>query len=105
MGFKRSNEASFEQTVEDMAALFGWHLYHTRDSRGSKAGFPDLVMTKKGRLVFAELKQVGKKPTAAQWVWLKLLGLVETATGGIVLVRWWTPEDWPEIERVLGIEQ
>lgn len=102
MGIKPANEAGFQETFEQTAELLGWHLYHTRDSRGSRAGFPDLVLTRKGRLVFAELKQVGKKPTPAQWVWLSLLGLVETATGGIVLVRWWTPDDWPEIESVLG---
>ena len=59
-------------------------------------GFPDLVLARQGRLIFAELKREGRKPTPPQQGWLEVL-----ATCAGVEVYLWTPADWGEIVRIL----
>lgn len=98
MGTGRLTEAEFQDQVTQYATLFGWDWYHTRDSRHSPDGFPDLVMAKPGRrVVYAELKAEDGRPTARQLYWLDLLGKAEGAE-----VYLWRPSDWKVIERVLG---
>ena len=91
------NERDFLQQVKDLARLCGWRVYHTLDSRGSDPGFPDLVLVRRGQLVFAELKTDSGKPTAAQTAWLADLGRVHG-----VDVHLWRPSDWPQIEAMLA---
>lgn len=83
--------------VVDTARAYGWLIYHTHDSRRSEAGFPDLVMTKQGRLLFVELKSERGRVSAAQWKWLRALRDVELAlrgtASGIVGVAIWGPSD------------
>jgi len=55
-------------------------------------GFPDLVLARKGEVVFAELKSAKGKVTAEQRSWLNALG------GGYL----WRPADWSEIQEVLA---
>lgn len=81
-----------------LAKLRGWVWYHTHDSRRSPAGFPDLVLVRGRRLVFAELKREGEKPTAEQQRWLDAL-----AATGAVEAYLWRPSDWEEIEQTLGV--
>jgi VRR-NUC domain len=50
------SEKQFQAQVVELARLGGWLLYHTHDFRRSAPGFPDLVMVRPPRLVFAELK-------------------------------------------------
>jgi hypothetical protein len=83
------------QTVIDLAKLRGWLVYHTLNSRGSAAGFPDLVLARDGDVVFAEVKIGNNKPTKAQQIWLDAL---PTNLIGVYL---WTPDDWSEIEERL----
>ena len=78
------------------ARLEGWRVYHTFDSRHSEPGFPDLTMTKDGRLVFAELKVAGGRLSAEQKVW----GGALQACFGCEYYAWY-PSDWPLIVRVL----
>ena len=88
-----------------------WRIYHTRYSKGSHAGFPDLVMVRPPRLVFVELKTDSprSKPTRAQEDWLDDLHLVASLAGradpegtcGIIGVYVWRPADRPDIERIL----
>lgn len=92
MGIPRQSEKAFMATVVAYARLHGWLVYHTRDSRGSAEGYPDLTFARNGVVVFAELKLEGKMPTAEQWKWL----------GALPHSHLWTPSSWPEIERVLG---
>ena len=92
-------EKDFLQAVREYARLMGWTDYHTWHSLHSPAGFPDLVLVRPPRIVFAELKVGRNRPTPAQQHWLNLLGACPA-----VEVYLWTPEDWNEIERVLRRE-
>jgi hypothetical protein len=42
--------------LRDVARAFGWRRYHTFLSKHSPAGFPDEVLVRPPRLIFAELK-------------------------------------------------
>lgn len=85
------------QQVVTLARICGWATYHTRDSRRSDEGFPDLVLVHPTRrvVVVAELKVGKNQPTGAQRAWLQML-----AAAGVEAYRWW-PTDWSEIEQVL----
>ena len=90
-------EASLLARVRRLAERSGWLVYHTHDSRRSPEGFPDVVLTKPGRLIFAELKSRIGKPTAEQARWLAVLA--RSIPG--VETYLWRPGDWDEIERLL----
>jgi len=53
-----SSEVEFTRWVRTQATEgYGWMVYHSYASRRSDgAGFPDLVMVRGGRVIFAELK-------------------------------------------------
>jgi hypothetical protein len=89
-------EAELQANVLELAGLHGWLGYHTHDSRRSAAGFPDLVLVRGDRLVFAELKREGRYPTPAQRTWLAALGAVTKIDAQL-----WRPGDWPAIEQAL----
>ena len=77
----KQTEAQFQAVVIEYAELHGWRVYHTHDSRRSQAGFPDLTMVRaEPRLIFAELKSEGGKPTDEQTAWL--LDLDRSGRGG-----------------------
>lgn len=91
-------EAAFQKLVLDAARLFGWLWYHTRDSRGSAAGFPDLTLVRKGRVLFVELKTASGRLRAEQIVWAERLA----AVGGGVEHHVWRPTTaWETIQEVL----
>lgn len=90
------SEAAWQSRVVDYAALRGWLTYHTKDSRRSAPGFPDLVMVRAGVLLLAELKTETGRPTADQRRWLAALSAVPGVT-----VRLWRPSHWPDVEAVL----
>lgn len=92
----QQTEAEFQASVLQLAHAARWEHYHTYDSRKSVAGFPDLVLVRSTRCIFAELKASGKKPTESQLHWLHTLA----ATGNEVYV--WSPDDWDDIEMVLA---
>ena len=93
-------EAQFTAAVREYAMLCGWRYYHTHDSRRSDPGFPDCVLVRGERLIFAELKldKARSKPTEAQEAWLTALALLPTPW---VRVCVWRPSDWPSIEEML----
>ena len=99
----RESEGDFETWFKDAAQLAGWQVYHTRDSRGSDEGFPDWVLWKPGRLIFAELKDDKRQPTPKQRAWLEGLQTVADVPGSPVEVYLWRPADRTAIERVLGL--
>ena len=82
-------EKQFQEAVTAFARLTGWRVYHTRDSRGSEAGFPDLVMVRGPRIRFVELKSGRGHVTPEQDQWLALLEDVEYMEVGV-----WRPSDW-----------
>ena len=88
------NEKLFQGLVTEYAGLNGWATYHTRDSRGSDPGFPDLVLVR-DRVIFAELKAARGRVTNDQRAWAAAL----EAAGAVYYL--WRPADWPEIETVL----
>jgi hypothetical protein len=94
------NEREWQSAVVEFALLHGWLYYHTLDSRGSAAGFPDLVLVRAGRLLFVELKTTQGKLTPAQSLWLDRLRDVAT-TAGMPEVYLWRPADWPTVMETL----
>ena len=98
-------EAHFMDQVTDLAALFGWDWAHFRPAqtlRGWRTpvsgplgkGFPDLVLVRGSRLLFAELKRDGAKLTFDQ---ARIHALLLPAADCYV----WRPQDWDFIETVL----
>lgn len=66
-------EEELLQNIRKSASLLGWLTYHTRDSRRSDSGFPDLVLTHSGRIEFWELKVRKRQLTLSQLAWKEAL--------------------------------
>jgi hypothetical protein len=96
---EQMSETDLQGKIRRLARLRGFSLiYHTRDSRRSDVGFPDLVMIKGRRLLFAELKkQKGSRTTPEQLEWLSALTYVGVET------YLWKPSDLIDgtIDRIL----
>lgn len=125
-----SSETDFIDTVIELAQQAGWHVAHFRPARTADGGwvtamkgdpgFPDLVMAKKGSVIFAELKSKNGRPSAVQRSWLAALTdtdgnvwngehVAAIASGSehfpqLFSVYLWRPADMPEIRRVLGVD-
>lgn len=69
-------ETQWRQQVLTWAEREGWLRYFTFDSRHSIAGFPDLVLCRPPRLIFAELKTQRGGLTPAQLAWIAALKCV-----------------------------
>jgi len=59
-------EAELQAAILDCATANGWWSYHTRNSRGSNAGWPDLVMLRAPEAIFVELKREDGRVTPEQ---------------------------------------
>jgi hypothetical protein len=106
-------EKDFESSFRQAFELLGWLGYHTHNSRRSTAGFPDWVLVRQPRIVFAELKTDTGKVSDDQQAWLDELAHVETQARGllrqlgltaarpVVEVHVWRPRDWPTLCEVL----
>lgn len=90
------SEKSFQGAIVEYAKLSGWAVYHTNDSRRSEPGFPDLVLVRGRRLIFAELKNDTGRLRPEQIVWMQLLGLVAKSARHVE-VQLWRPTNWGEI--------
>ena len=90
-------EEAWQRQVLKLARLYHWRYYHTWLSMHSAAGFPDLVLVKGPRLIFAELKRDGEAPTAAQRAWLADLAAVPG-----VEVAVWRPRDAQQVADILA---
>ena len=83
-------EEQFQQQVIDLAKLHGYTLiYHTRNSRGSQAGFLDLVLIseQRGRALFRELKTETGKVSTDQFAWISGMLMAKLDVGV------WRPSD------------
>jgi VRR-NUC domain-containing protein len=89
------SEAEHQDQVLRLARLCGWHHYHTCDSRRSPEGFPDLVLARRPRLLFRELKTESGNVTKAQEFWLNLLRLCGQDA------EVWRPSDFDRIVQEL----
>ena len=94
------SENDFLAAIIELAGLAGWLVYHTYDSRRSQAGFPDLVLARSDKLIFAELKTDKGKVRDAQVTWLDTLGTFANSQTAVE-VYLWRPKDWAGIEKIL----
>lgn len=88
----RLSEKALMANIIELALLTGWIIFHDYDSRLNNPGFPDLVLVRGGRIVFAELKTTKGRVRPMQLVWLQALRLCP-----FVETYLWRPGDWPEI--------
>jgi hypothetical protein len=117
------SEATFQGQVVSLANLYGWRIRH--EPAGGKGGrvdreqvgrgFPDLVLLRPPRLIFAELKTASGRVSVAQQEWLDDLRRVgetierESAHGdyhpgfdGGVEAYLWRPDDLQDIANLLA---
>jgi endogenous inhibitor of DNA gyrase (YacG/DUF329 family) len=101
-------EATLQKAVIDHAHLLRWHVAHFRPARirndrwatpvvADGAGFPDLVLARDDRLIFAELKSQFGVVGPRQKEWLERL------RKGPAEVYVWGPQEWKDgtIESIL----
>ena len=98
------SERDFAKQLQELFKKLGWKYYHVLEQRKyakrTSSGFPDYVLAKNGRVIFAEIKGSTGKVTDAQWEWIKLLS---ENTGIEVYI--WRPDDFEtEIAEVLSRE-
>ena len=102
------SESAFTTAVIELGQLFGWKVAHFRPSRTESgwrtalqgdAGFPDVTLARRGRVIFAELKARNGYLRAEQRAWADAL---QTPLPD-PCVRWylWRPDDLPEIAEIL----
>ena len=89
-------EKGFQAWVVEYAALMGWDVHHQRWSMQSASGWPDLVICRPPRLVFAELKSERGRLTDPQKRWLNQLDHCHAE------VYVWRPSDRQRITVILG---
>lgn len=94
------SETTLQSCVIDYARLRGWLAVHFRPAQNDRGiwrtpiegdpGFPDTVLVRGGRVVFAELKSARGVVGPEQRAWLTALG----TAGPPVEVYQWRPVDW-----------
>ena len=100
-------EAQFQQQIMEYAQLRGWLCAHFRPAMNRRGvwatqmagdpGFPDLVLARKGVVVFAELKSEKARASADQLAWLEALQGMSLKAN----VFLWRPSDWDTVVEVL----
>lgn len=89
-------EASFRRQVVAYAELMGWRCWFTWRSDHSPKGWPDLVLIRRPRIVFLELKGARTPITDDQRATIEDL----QACGLTALIV--RPKDWKTVERLLA---
>jgi hypothetical protein len=92
------SEADLQSAVIELARLLGWRVAHFRPAQTAQGwrtpvqadgkGFPDLVLVRRERLVFAELKSARGRTSLEQQGWLAALH------GTAAEVYLWDSLDW-----------
>jgi len=96
-------EKDLLRSVIERARFHGWHIYHplpavvgknqrTMTAQLGHSGFPDLVLLRPPRLIFAELKVGRNHPTVNQREWIDGLERVPE-----VEMYVWRDRDWPDL--------
>lgn len=112
----RLPEADLQEKIITLARIRGWMVHHDRgDYRRAIAGdpgFPDLVLSRHGVTLFAELKTAKGRLTRSQAEWMAAItdtsplewreGRITASRLGVAIeVYVWRPEDWSAIEALL----
>jgi VRR-NUC domain len=92
-------EKQWQRIVIEAATALGWKVYHTYDSRRSQPGFPDLVMTRRRRTVYVELKTDKGRLTHDQREWIA--ALQRNPANEVFILR---PKHWPQAMIILKVE-
>jgi hypothetical protein len=82
------SEAELQRLITCACANIGLLYYHTHDSRRSVPGFPDLVITGRGGVLFRELKSAYGRLTPEQRRWGSTLARAGSDWST------WRPVDW-----------
>jgi hypothetical protein len=90
-------EKEFQRQVLDLAAIYGWSVYHPMLSKWSERGWPDLAMVKPPRFILAELKRESGRLSDHQVRWLAMLHDVPG-----IEVFLWRPSDLDDIAIILS---
>lgn len=100
-------EDEWQQRITDTASTYGWRWFHApknlpyvkggKRKQAVRSGFPDLVLVRDGRLIFAELKSRVGRATPEQIAWLRDLDDVPHVEAYL-----WKPQDWPEVLAILS---
>lgn len=104
-------EAQWQKQVVDLAHTYHWRVAHFRAARmpsgryatpvqADGAGFPDLVLVRDGRLIFAELKVGTGKLSSRQVDWFVDLDAVADEAPNVIM-RVWFPADVEAIKEDL----
>lgn len=96
-------EDDYVDRIIDAAHAHGWHVAHFRPARTARGGwrtpmkgdkgFPDLVLTRGGRVLLAEVKTNRGTVRPEQRAWLAQLG---------DHAHLWRPRDWPIVRQILA---
>ena len=86
---RQVTEALLYNFVRDCARQASYRLYHTWLSKFSEAGFPDLVMVRGQRIIWAELKGHHGKASHQQREWLTDLRAVDPDGRGRDVYLWY----------------
>ncbi len=99
-GDKMMTEKQLREGIRELCRIYGWKFHFTWLAIHSPKGFPDLVLRKPPRIVFAELKREKGKLTPSQIEWIEDL----KASGQEIYI--WYPHDLPQnISKVLSQEK
>lgn len=100
-------ERFFQAQIIELARILGYRVAHFRPAQNARGdwrtpvaadgkGFPDLVLTGRGKVIFAELKTDSGVLTAEQKEWIQAL-----RDAGHAHVYVWKPKHMDEIRTIL----
>ncbi len=94
------SEREFQKQVIQLAKLYKWRVHAERPARTKDGwrtpiqgdpGWPDLVLARKGKVIFAELKSENGNLSTEQFAWANELKIMKV----------WRPSDIDKIEAEL----
>ena len=91
------SEKDLMSQVKDLAKIWHWRLYHPFLSKWSEKGYPDIMLVRPPRIIFAELKNETNKLTPSQEEWAELL----RACPGVEYYTW-RPSNLETIAEILS---